>query len=60
MSGKTLPLGKAILKVTHMGSSDDFQVPARKHLLKLSPLPLFTHPTRIYIELLELTDNLFF
>ena len=45
MSGKTLPLGKAILKVTHMGSSDDFQVPARKHLLKLSPLPLFTHPT---------------
>lgn len=45
MSGKALPLGKTILKVTHMDSSDDFQVPARKYLLKLCPLPLFTHLT---------------
>ena len=45
MSGKALPLVKAILKVTHMDSSDDFQVPARKHLLKLCPLPSFTHLT---------------
>ena len=41
--GKTLPLSKAVPKVTHMGSSDDSYGPVRKHLLKLSHLTLLSH-----------------